>query len=314
VKRRERRRKEVELRFDRYVELFTKEYLKRRWKDWARIHSMLVYYAVPVVGTKRLSDIKRADLTAIYRRLDNLPSVARAMHATLRKMFNWAMSRDDLKHSPVNGVEAPPTLRARNRHLTNDELRCAWETSFQLPGQYGPALRLMMLTGQRRGEVTGLDWSELNRAQRSWILPAERAKNGNLHVVPLSKQTIAVLDAAAGGSNWPSIALVFPSTCGTRLSGFSKIKREWDNKIVAAMLSTGKGAALTPWRLHDLRRTVATGMQALKIRTEIIEAILNHLSGVKSGIARVYQCYDYQEEKRQAMKAWGRHIKKLTTA
>lgn len=79
-KRRERRRKQVELRFDRYVELFTEEYLKRHWKDWSRIRSMLVSYAVPAIGTKRLSDVRRSDLTAIYRRLDNRPSVARAMH------------------------------------------------------------------------------------------------------------------------------------------------------------------------------------------------------------------------------------------
>lgn len=316
LKRRERRRKEVELRFDRYVDFFTREYLKCRWKDWSRIRSMLIYYAVPVIGTKRLSDIKRADLTTIYRRLDNLPSVARVMHATLRKMFNFAMSRDDLRHSPIKGVEAPPLIRARTRYLTDDELCSAWKTSFQLSGNFGPAMRLLMLTGQRRGEVAGLDWSELDRAERRWILPAERTKNSHLHVIPLSKQAIAVLDEAAGRNRWPSTGLVFPSTRCTQLSGFSKIKRQWDDKIIEDIRSTGacKVAAMRPWRLHDLRRSVATGMQALKIRTEIIEAILNHLSGTRGGIVAVYQCYDYQDEKRQAMKVWGRHIKKLTRA
>lgn len=132
VKRLDHRHKEVELRFDSYVELFTNQYLKRRWKDWKRPHAMLIQYAVPALGSRKLSEIRRADLGEIYRRLDNEPSVARAMHATLRKMFRWAMSRDDIKFSPVNGVEAPPPQRARSRYLSDEELRAAWATSFAL--------------------------------------------------------------------------------------------------------------------------------------------------------------------------------------
>lgn len=313
-RRRERRRKQVELRFDRYVELFTEEYLKRRWKDWSRIRSMLVHYAVPTIGTKRISDVRRSDLTAIYRRLENRPSVARAMHATLRKMFKWAMSRDDLKHSPVQGADAPPPPKPRNRYLSTEELRCAWKTSFQLAGQYGPAFRLMILTGQRRGEVIRLDWSELRREGSRWDLPAERSKNGRGHLIPLSKQAIALLDAVACVKDWPSHGLVFLSSYGTRLSAFSKVKEKWDAMIFRKMRSAEEGAILAPWRIHDIRRTVATGMQALQIRTEIIESVLNYLSGTKSGIVGVYQCYPYQEEKRQAMKRWGRHIKKLTAS
>lgn len=109
----------LELRFDRYVEPFTEEYLRRRWKDWSRIRSMLVHYAVPTIGTRRISDVRRADLTAIYRRLENRPLVARAMHATLRKMFKWAMSRDDLKHSPTQGVDAAP--RRRNPEIDTSQ-------------------------------------------------------------------------------------------------------------------------------------------------------------------------------------------------
>ena len=309
-KRRERHRKQVELRFDRYVELFTEEYLKQRWKDWSRISSMLVRYAVPAIGTKRISEVRRSDLAAIYQRLDNRPSVARAMHATLRKMFKWAMSRDDLKHSPAQGVEAPSPLKPRSRYLTTKELGCAWKTSFRLPGQYGPAFRLMILTGQRRGEVIGLDWSELSREGRQWDLPAERSKNGRPHLIPLSKQVMALLDAVAGRKNWPAHGWVFPSSCGTRLSGFSKVKEEWDTMISSGM----KGAALVPWRLHDIRRTVATGMQSLQVPTVIIEAVLNHLSGTMSGIVGVYQCYPYQGEKRQALKRWSRYIKRLTAS
>lgn len=178
AKRRERRRREVELRFDRYVELFTEAYLKRRWKDWERIHAMIVRYAVPTVGAKKLSEIRRSDVAAIYHRLDNTPSVARAMHAALRKMFKWAMSQDDLKHSPIAGVEAPPIVKPRSRYLTEAELRCAWTTSYRILEPYGRLFRLLMLTGQRRGEVAGMMWSEVDRDRAEWILPAERSKNG----------------------------------------------------------------------------------------------------------------------------------------
>jgi len=94
----------------------------------------------------------------------------------------------------------------------------------------------------------------------------------------------------------------------TALSGFSKIKRSWDAKINRYMKCSASGQGRAPWRLHDIRRTVATGMQALNIRTEIIESVLNHVSGFRSGIVSVYQCYDYRKEKRQALVAWGRFL------
>lgn len=138
---------------------------------------MLDNYAIPVIGSTKLSDIKRADLAAIYQRLDNIPSVARAMHATLRKMFNWAMSQDDLKHSPAKGAEAPAPPKPRTRYLSDAELACAWTKGFRPPGNYGALFRMMMLTGQRRGEAVGLDWSELSRSRKEWVLPGERTKN-----------------------------------------------------------------------------------------------------------------------------------------
>lgn len=303
-KRRERRRKEVELRFSAYVEFFSEHYLRRRWKDCERTRNMLIRHAVPTLGQKKLSDITRADLTVTYERLDNTPSVARALHATLRKMFRWAQSRDDLKHSPVVGVDAPPLPRARDRYLSNTELGAAWLASHSLPRAYATLFRLLILTGQRRGEVVGLRWSELDREAAEWKLPSARSKNRRSHVIPLSCQAIAELDLIAGGVFWPCDGIVLESSHGTVLSGFSKIKKEWDRQI-ASLLKAGNGPShAVPWRLHDLRRTVATGMQALQIRTEVIEAVLNHFSGMKAGIVSVYQCYDYRAEKKMALDKW----------
>ena len=307
----ERRRREVELRFDRYLEVFTEGYLKRRWKDWQRIHDMLILHAVPVLTDKKLSDITRADLSAIYHRLDNMPSVARSVHATLRKMFRWAMSRDDLKRSPVDGVEPPPPPRARTRYLSRRELAAAWATTNALPAPYSSLFRLLILTGQRRGEVTGLRWSELDRERAEWLLPAERSKNGYAHVVALSKPVRKELDRIAGGKAWPDAGLVLPSNRGTPLSAFSKLKVQWDRAIVRHLKASGASAVVAPWRLHDLRRTVATGMQALDVRSEVIEAVLNHVSGYRAGIVGVYQQHDFLAQKRKALSVWAKHVTKL---
>lgn len=307
----ERRRREVELRFDRYVEFFTDGYLKHRWKDWQRVHDMLIMHAEPVLKDKKLSEITRADLSAIYHRLDNLPSVARSMHATLRKMFRWAMSRDDLKRSPVDGMEPPPPLRARTRYLSSKELAAAWAGTDALPAPYSTLFRLLILTGQRRGEVNGLRWSELDRERAEWLLPAERSKNGYAHVVALSKPALKELDRLAGGKAWPDTGLVLPSHRGTPLSAFSKLKTQWDKAMAKQLKASGASSVVTPWRLHDLRRTVATGMQALDVRSEVIEAVLNHVSGYRAGIVGVYQQHDFLAQKRKALSAWAKHVTKL---
>lgn len=111
---------------------------------------------------------------------------------------------------------------------------------------YGAMLRMLMLTGQRRGEVTGMDWSELSRSRAEWVLPVDRVKNGHSHLVPLSVQAVALLDSVAGGKRWPLSGLVFRSMRETALSGFSKIKRSWDAKINRYMKCSASGQGRAP--------------------------------------------------------------------
>ncbi|PZQ94444.1 MAG: hypothetical protein DI533_22230 [Cereibacter sphaeroides] len=172
--------------------------------------------------------------------------------------------------------------------------------------------RLMMLTGQRRGEVLNIDWTELDRVRSEWLLPAEKSKNGRGHLISLSSESRRILDTQAGGKKWPASGLVFRSSRGTRLSGFSKIKRDWDQRIDRKLWAEDAGSVRFPWRLHDIRRTVATGMQTLGVRTEVIEAVLNHQSGLRSGLVSTYQRYDYHVEKAEAMALWGAHVAALT--
>jgi integrase len=180
----------------------------------------------------------------------------------------------------------------------------------------------LIVTGQRREEVAALDWAELDRDTATWVLPAGRAKNGQAHIVPLSALALVVLDEVAANvidaredepQRWPSRGLVFTTKGQTAFSGHSKAKARLDVMMEKLANSQELSYApfsleLSPWRVHDLRRTLATGLQRLGIRFEVTEAVLNHVSGSKGGIAGVYQRHDWKDEKRAALEAWGRHL------
>lgn len=303
----ERKKQEaVDLAFAPYVDTFRDRYLKAKWKDWQLGYRLLVAHAVPVLETKALPEIKRRDLTVIMDSLVDRPAMARLAHATLRKLFRFAVSRGDLERSPMDGAEAPPPVAARDRVLSDVELKALWTASDGVNTLFRGAVRLLIVTGQRREEVAGLKWAELDRAATLWTLPADRAKNGVTHLVPLSALAIKVLDDLAGGDEWPSAGLVFSTTGKTPISGFSKAKLALDKGMADALAADVPG-----WRYHDLRRTLATGLQRLGVRFEVTEAVLNHKSGARSGVAGVYQRHDWATEKREALDGWAAHIERL---
>ncbi len=186
---------------------------------------------------------------------------------------------------------------------------------------YGAIIRLLILTGQRRGEVAGMAWNEISEDLATWILPGERTKNGEAHMVPLSAPARHLLKALLPedakeakrvlSDRRTTGALVLPGALGTPFAGWSKVKRALDKTIIdartKAATATGTGPApLVPWSVHDLRRTVATGLQRLGVRLEVTEAILNHISGSRGGIAGVYQRHDWVAEKCAALDSLGR--------
>lgn len=302
----ERRRQAVDLAFNSYVEAFIDLYLKKRWKQWKLGAGVLRREVIPVLRDRPLPKIARNHLNPIWDGLQDRPAVARVTFATLRKLFKWAVSRGDIDRSPLEGAEAPPVVPARDRVLNDEELAIVWNAAPELGKPFGDYLRMLILTGQRRDEVAGMDWSELNRQDGEWLLPGYRAKNGKPHLVPLSEPAIAILDAVAGGKRWPTHGYVFTTTGNTAISGFSKAKRRLDE-----MIGRNLGPRFVSWRAHDLRRTLATGLQRLGVRFEVTEAVLNHISGSRGGIAGVYQRYDWAAEKRQALASWAEHVSKL---
>ena len=302
----ERERAHTDLAFDRYVERYLQEHGEKRWrpKTLPTVASNLRRYVMPVLGTKPLPLITRQDLVAIFDALPpGKPALPRNVYAHASRVFSWAVERGDLDRSPFEGFKAVPPVPSRERVLSDQELRRVWEATESLGYPFGPMIRLLLLTGQRREEVAALNWTELDRSAAEWVLPGLRSKNGKVHVVPLAVPAVDLLDALAGSTAWPRSGLIFTTTGKSAASGHSRAKARLDALMVADDRST-----IAAWRVHDLRRTVATGLQRLGVRFEVTEAILNHVSGSRSGVAGVYQRHGWRDEKRTALASWAHHV------
>lgn len=307
----ERHRQAVELAFSAYLDRFEEDCLKPNWPaSHADARATLDRFAVPKLRDKPLPDITRADLRAVLALVRDKPATARKLFAILRRLFNFAVAQDDLKVSPLDGMESPPVPASRDRVLEDWELALVWKAAGKIGKPFGPMVRLLILTGARREEVAGLHWTELREETAMWHLPSDRAKNGNALDLPLSVLAVAELEGIKGkGDNWPRRGLLFSTTGKTPVSGFSKAKKRLDAEV--AKLNDGE--ALDHWTLHDLRRTLATGMQRLGVRFEVTEAILNHVSGSRAGVAGIYQRHDWGPEKRSALDAWAAHLQAVLT-
>lgn len=298
----QRRREAIDLAFDNYARHFTRSC---KGEGWRRLVERVVrLHLEPVLRKKPLPSITRADIVSV---LDQMPEeqVAnrRNVFAVMRRLFRWAVSRGDLERSPMEGMETPPPVRPRDRWLSDKELRLIWHATPECHPCFGPIVRLLILTGQRREEVCGMHWQELDRAERLWTLPGQRTKNSEFNTIPLNQLAMIELDRLAGGEKWPRNGRVFATASGAGFAGYHKGKMKLDSAIEET-----EGEPLPPWRLHDLRRTLATNFQRLGVRFEVTEAVLNHVSGSRAGVAGVYQRHDWKEEKRHALDDWNKHL------
>jgi integrase len=244
----------------------------------------------------RYLDLPAADLTraAAVKALDAMArrgSVAMAARTAAygKAAYGWAVKRGSLASNPFTTLPVATTER-RERVLGDDEIGAIWKAT-DGPGPFSGIVRLLILTGQRPTEAGGMTWAELSDDLSTWIIPASRAKNGATHIVPLSAPAQDLLRGVPRSGE-----LVFPGLRGT-FNGFSPAKATLDTK-----------SGVTNWRLHDLRRTMATGLQRLGVRLEVTEQVLNHVSGSRAGIVGAYQRHDFASEKRAALDAWGAHV------
>ena len=281
---------------------------KAHLRSHREIKRVLENHVLPQLGDRLADTVTRGEITEFIDGIaTTAPTMARAIHAQLSAFYSWAMPRlDRLPANPCRDAGRPPKPKPRARVLTDAELVALWEVADAAQSPWGPALKLLMLTGARKNEVFGADRVEFDEGAAEWISPAERAKNGQVHIVPLSRPALAVLNSVpvVEGSK-----KLFPArgTLESSPGGFSK----WQARFRVSIDQLLDRDAGEHWVLHDIRRTVATGLQRLGIRFEVTEAILNHVSGAKGGIAGVYQRHDWKSEKRAALDAWSRHLEAL---
>lgn len=257
------------------------EAMKRALKDWL---------------PRPAERLERRDVVAVVDKLT--PSVARALAAYGRACFAWAEKRGNVPSNPFLMLPVPSSNVQRDRVLADAETARVWKAAVADKTPYGPIVRLLLLTGQRRDEVRGMAWPELSTDLAMWTIPGERTKNGQPSVVPLSAPAQGILREHLKEGRDQRRGLVFPGEGGKVPFG------NWSKSKIAI----DKAAHVTGWRVHDLRRTVATGLQRLGVRLEVTEAVLNHVSGSRGGIVGIYQRHDWKAEKRAALDDWATHL------
>jgi integrase len=212
----------------------------------------------------------------------------------LSSFFNWAIGEGICKYNPVDKTNKSEE-QSRERVLENAELKTIWRS---LPdNDYGKINKLLILTAQRRGEIGEMKVAEFNRAERQIELPGERTKNGLPHIVPLSDAAMEILESI----NMEGRTYVFGRNRSAPFSGYSKAKTELDIEAKIA----------NPWVLHDYRRTGSTRMGDQGVLPHVVEAVLNHISGNKAGVAGTYNKAMYLKEKRDALNTLASFVERV---
>src|SRR5262245_1117450 len=292
----DRERDTVEALATDFIEQHAKR--KTRRNSWKQTEHVFHKIVLPVWRGRIIHDLERRHIRELVENVAvDRPVLANRTLSHLSKFFNWLCERDVIKASPCAGVKPPAKEQARDRVLDDDEIKALWSACAAVGPLAGPAIQLMLLTGQRCGEVVGMKRNEINGDV--WTLPPERTKNKQRHEVPLSTQALAIIDAIPGVDE----DYLFTSSPTRRLGDMALVKVALD----AHMKPT------QPWVLHDLRRTVASGMAALGIKRPVIEKVLNHKSGSFRGIVGVYQRHEYAAEKRHALQTWADFVDGLVS-
>jgi len=249
---------------------------------------------LPLWDGRHVGDIGRRDVLDVIDAVVDRgsPVMARRLQANLHRLFKWAVGRGIIEINPVSNLPKPGSEIRRDRVLTDGELVAVWNASARLGWPHGGAIRLLILTGARREEVGQLRWSEIDSTTIK--LKGERTKTGEPRDIPLSRAAVPILENA-------------PRIAGSDFVFGAKPVASWPR----AKARLDELSGVTSWRIHDLRRTTATGLQKLGTPLQVTEAILGHTAGSRAGVVGIYQRHDYADEKRTALEAWGAHVMAL---
>jgi len=320
-----------EITVSKLIDRYIHEHAKQKKRSWKEDESRLDQHVRPVWGERKAKDITRADVDALVSPValgdteqGIPPRKAEANHrlAVVRKMFSFAVDKGIIDHHPCMRMSAPGgKIPARTRALTTaKELRLFWRmtdksgpwarekrhdwpsgTPWEGRGRMSPtvadALRLVLATGCRANEATGLTWSELDLDAAQWLLPGTRSKNKRPNLIPLLPQIVEMLRERRAHS---TSEYVFPGKKAAHIN--DKNMSEALGYACARLQRIG----LQPFVTHDLRRTVETGMAAAKVPKEYRDRVLNHVDGSVGG--QHYNVHDYADEKREALEKWARRL------
>jgi len=295
------------------------EFIKRRLRERGRapsyvaaVERMFNDHVLPRWRDRDIHSVTRRDVVALLDAIadDGYPILANRTLAAVRAMFNWAINRGILDTSPAHRLDRPGEERQRDRTLTAEEIGALWPQFIAAGYPFGLFFQMTMATGQRRDEVARMRWADIDLEAQAWNLSGEQTKARRAHIVPLSDLAIDILKRAreeagklaeAGGRLG---SCVFTTTGDRPIRGFGKAKARVD-KAAATARAKGGYDALAPWTIHDLRRTVATGLGMLGASRLVIGRVLNHADKSVTG---VYDKHDYLAEKRHALDTWATYL------
>jgi len=291
------RRRLVVDRVDDLVETYIREHVAKT-DTWRTISNLLRRDVIAHWGNKSIHEIKKRDVSdligLIAQRNDH---AGHRLLKTLKTFFRWCVGRAIIDFSPADGITSNYRQISRDRVLTDEELAAIIIAARKMQSPYGGIIELLALTGQRRNEVSRLKWDELDERRRTWSIPSSRTKNKKTHIVHLSEQAWQVVEVRPRGT------YVFATTGTKPFSAFAKGKSAIDQLC-----------GISGWRVHDLRRTVVSGMARLGVPPHVADKILNHQAGTISGVAAVYQRHEFLAERKEALNRWGAHVTQIVDA
>ncbi len=271
-------------------ELFIERYAKKNTKYWHQTKAIFDTCVLPKWRDRPIGSIQRRDVVDLLDWIEDRSGIYRANRtlAAIRKMFNWAMiERAIIESTPIIPGMSRGKETKRDRVLTDQELKAIWEATDKTGYPYGNMDKLLILTGQRVGEVSKMQWEDIDFDNRVWTLPAEETKANRRHEVPLSDLALEIIEATPCTGEY----LFTSGRIGDKpINGQSKSKAVLDEK-----------SGVAGWRRHDYRRTMATNISRLHFTRFVIERVLNHAD---NSVTAVYDHGSYLDEKRDALDAW----------
>jgi integrase len=291
------RRRLVVDRVDDLVETYIRERVAQT-ETWRTISNLLRRDVIAHWGTKSIHEITKRDVSDLIGLIAQRNEHAgHRLLKTLKTFFRWCVGRAIIDFSPADGITSNYRQISRDRVLADEELAAIIIAARKMESPYGGIIELLALTGQRRNEVSRLRWDELDERRRTWSIPGSRTKNKKAHIVHLSEQAWRVVEVRPRG------IYVFATTGKKPFSAFAKGKSAIDQLC-----------DVSGWRVHDLRRTVVSGMARLGVPPHVADKILNHQAGTISGVAAVYQRHEFLAERKEALNRWGAHVTQIVEA